>query len=67
MLDLLQYISTLLVQAVSIEIKKRLMMGLVMGFVVHCFPTGLFACASRPLADATLDLVTTYTTRQNPG
>ena len=33
-------------------------MGKVIGFVVHFFPTGLFECASGPLADAALDLMT---------
>ena len=36
-------------------------------FVEYFFPTGLFACASRPLVDAALDLMTTCTNRQNPG
>jgi hypothetical protein len=49
------------------EIKKGVKIRKVIGFVVHFFPTGLFECASGPLADAALDLMTTYTTRQNPG
>jgi hypothetical protein len=49
------------------EITKRVEMRMVMGFVVHFFPTGLVVCASRPLVDAALDLMTTCTTRQNPG
>jgi hypothetical protein len=48
------------------DITKRVEMRKVTGFVMHFFPTGLFACASRPLADAALDLMTTCTTHQNP-
>jgi hypothetical protein len=64
---MLQEISTLSVLAVSIEITKRFEVRKVIGFVVHFLPTGLFAYSSRPLVDAALDLMTTYTTRQNPG
>ena len=62
-----QEISTLLVWVAIMEITKRVEMRNVIGFVVHFFPTGLIACASRPLADAALDLMTTCKTRQNPG
>jgi hypothetical protein len=60
-LDSPQEISTLLVWATIIEITKRIEMRKVIGFVVHFLPTGLFACSSRPLVDAALDLVTTCT------
>jgi hypothetical protein len=51
------------------DITKRVEMRKVIGFVVHFFPTGLFACASasRPLVNVELDLMTTCTTRQDPG
>jgi hypothetical protein len=65
MLDLLQEISTL--WAVSIEITKRVEVRKVIGFVALFLPTGLVACASGPLVNAALDLMTTYTTRQNRG
>jgi hypothetical protein len=65
MLDLLQEISTL--WAVSIEIMKQVEMRKVIGFVALFLPTGLVVCASGPLVNAALDLMTTYTTRQNRG
>ena len=67
MLYLPQEISTLLAWAVSIEITKRVEMREVIGFVALFFPTGLVACASGPLVNAALNLIKTYTTRQNPG
>jgi hypothetical protein len=63
MLDLPQEISTLLVWAVSIEVKKQVEMRRVIGFVALFLPTRLVACASGPLVNAALDLMTTYTTR----
>jgi hypothetical protein len=53
--------------AVSIEITKRVEMRNVIGFVALFLPTGLDACASGPLVNAALDLMTTYTTRQIQG
>jgi hypothetical protein len=44
----------LLVEAMTIEITKRVEMRKVSGIVVLFFPHGLFACASRPLVDAAL-------------
>ena len=67
MLDLLQESSTLFTRAVSIEFKKRVEMRKVIGFVAFFLPSGLVACASGPLVNAALDLMTTYTTHQNPG
>jgi hypothetical protein len=66
-LDLLQEIFTLSVWAVSMEITKRVEMRIVTGFVALFLPSGLVVCASGPLVNAALDLMTTYTTRQNPG
>jgi hypothetical protein len=65
-LDSPQEVSTLLVWAAIMDITKRVEMRKVIGFVMHFFPTGIFACASRPLVDAALDLMTACTTRQNP-
>ncbi len=53
--------------AVTFEIKERVDMRTVMGFVALFLPTRLFACTSRPLVDAALDLTTTGTIRQRPG
>src|SRR6266566_3487654 len=61
-LDSPQEISTPLVWATIMEITKRVEMREVIGFVVHFLPTGLFACSSRPLVDAALDLMTTCIT-----
>jgi hypothetical protein len=52
---------------VSIDITKRVEVRKVIGFVALFLPTGLVVCTSGPLVNATLDLVTTYTTHQNPG
>ena len=49
------------------EITERAEMRIVNGFVVHFFPRGLFASASKPLVDAALYLITTDTTHQHPG
>ena len=65
MLDLLQEIFTLSVCAVRIEITKRVEMRRVLGFVAPFLPTRLVVCASGPLVNAALDLMTTYATRQN--
>ncbi len=67
MSDLPKEISTLLVWAVSIEITKRVKMREVSSFVALFLPTGLVTCASGPVVNAALSLMTTYTTRQNPG
>lgn len=56
-----------MVCAVSIEITKRVEMRNIIGFVELFLPTGLDACTSGPLVNAALDLMTTHTTRQNPG
>jgi hypothetical protein len=66
-LYLRQEIFAFLVGAVTIEITKRAEMRKVIGFVVLFFPRGLFACASGPLVDAALYLITTDRTRQHPG
>ena len=46
---------------------KPVKMRKAIGFVEYFFPTGLFACASRPPIDAALDLMTTCTACQNSG
>ena len=48
------------------EITKRVEMRSVIGFVALLLPIGLDTCASGPLVNPALDLMTTYTTRQNP-
>ena len=60
MLDSLQEIFTLSVYAVRIEITKRVEMRRVLGFVALFLPTRLVVCASGPLVNAALDLITTY-------
>ena len=60
-LDLGRQISTLWAAAVITEIKKRVAMRTVMGFVALLAPVRLFPCASRPFVDAALDLMSSTT------
>ena len=66
-LYLLQEITALLELAVIVEITKRVEMRNVNSFVALFAQIGLFPCAIRPLVNATLDLMTTSTTRQHLG
>jgi hypothetical protein len=53
--------------AATIEIKNRVEMRNIIVFITLFYPHGLFACASRPLVDAALYLITEDTTRQHQG